>query len=526
MKAVTLVLIVAAVQGALAQPCVPPKNAPVVSYPSGTMLSKVGSSDMPITTKSEKARRLCQQGFALIHGFWFFEAIRSFRDATKEDPTCAIAWAGLNVALTQPWNRRDEYRGEAEYAIQKAISHVNSASEIEQTFIRAIRLRSFDGDDRGTVFEREMQKLINEHPTLAEPRLVWAGLRCQLCMSGYCEEDVVRGDLIKVAELVDPILKRDGKNMGALHYAIHAYEPRNPDKAVEYALRLAALDSESPHLVHMPGHIFFRVGRYQEALEAFRKSQRVDEAYAEKLGVTPGDADWQYGHNLAFMTVNLIEMGKLREAAEVGAKSGSQISVLVRQGKWADLVKFPWPNGLHEKVPTLASVYRGRLLLEQGDIAGATAKVESIEKYLSESRDVTDVTTYRVLKAETEALAGEALAAKGEYSAARQRLEESIRTYHETAYSEPPHFYRLPHETLGFVLIRAGENAEAIRAFQSGLKERPHSGWLLYGIAFAYEKAGDRVQARRAYEKVIKEWPTADADLPEMIHARAYLGQD
>ena len=121
MRAALFAFAVLFTAGTHGQTCVPPQQSTVVAYPSGTIIAGVGTSDIPVTTKNEKCKTLVKQGFALIHCFWFNEAVRSFRDATKADPGCAIAWCGLNVAENMPWNKRAEYTQEAEYAIKMAV---------------------------------------------------------------------------------------------------------------------------------------------------------------------------------------------------------------------------------------------------------------------------------------------------------------------------------------------------------------------------------------------------------------------
>lgn len=511
----------------LGQACGPaPSPTDLPTNPPGTILEKIGTTDMPITAKTERAKALCRQGFALIHCYWFHEAIRSFRDAIKEDPTSAIAWCGLNISLTQPWARKIDFQKEADYAIRKAIANIDTASPAEQDLIRAFRLRSFGQDDRDTAFEKSMTKLVETYPKLNEPRLLWAGIRCQLCMwTSYLPNGEVRGDLEFVAKLIEPVLKRDKNSFGALHYGIHAFEPNNPDKAVEYAIRLAKANSTSPHMLHMPGHIFYRVGRYEEARLAFTKAKLADEAFAAKLKVEPRDADWQYGHNVTFLLFDLMEMGRLREALELAKKAGSIEDVYVRQGRWAEATGRRTRSVKDDaRRPEEATAWRGLADLAAGNLADAQARLEILQGALKNPSDYGESTS-RVMRTVMFELEGQILIAKGQTEEGIRKLRGAIPLFENIQYEEPPLYARPPHESLGYALIQLGRTDEAVKAFQSGLEARPHSGWMLYGIAAAYEKGGQKDKAQDAYTAFLAAWPTADEDLPMVQHAKAFVAQ-
>jgi len=522
MRTVLIALVFALGRASFAQGCGPmPKQMGIEALPSGTIIEKIGTSDMPITTKSEKARLFARQGFALIHCFWFKQAIQSFRDAVKEDPTCAIAWCGLYVALNQPWYDRSDFKPESDYAIKRAISMVETAGDAEQDLIRAMRLASIDDNWKSPAFERAMTQIVDKYPKLGEPSLIWAGVRCQICMhNGYLPNGDVQGDLIFVASLVDPILKRDPNCAGALHYAIHAYEPLSPEKAVAYGYRLTKIASDSGHMLHMPGHVFYGAGLYEDARQAHQRAKDFDEALGKRLNVNPSDADWQYDHNVGFLLADLLEMGRIKEATAVAKEIGDEDWVAWRQGKWADVDR-NWQEP--EKRAGLKTAPRAMAALEAGDLDKTREKLKAMKDLSQSPQGKANKDQRELLLAAIGEVEGSLLMKEGAKVEGLAKLREAVAHFDRRTYHEPPSYARPSQETLGYALIDAGQTAEAVKAFRDGLKVRRNSGWMLYGIALAYEKAGSTAEAGRAYRQFLAAWPTADADLPQVVHARQFL---
>lgn len=524
-KTLLVIVLVASAAYAKSQGCMPPEQTVVVAHPSGTILPDIGTSDMPISTKSSKAKQLATQGFALIHCYWPNEAIRSFRDAVKEDPTCAIAWCGLNISLTQPWFASGSYKAEAEYAIKKAIANINTASEAEQDLIRAFRLRAIGKDDRNSDFEKAMQSVVDKHSKLDEPRLLWAGIRAQLCMNvNYLPNGDPRMDLEFVVKLVEPVIKRNPNSAGALHYWIHACEPGSPKRAEKAADDLQRIAKGSPHMVHMSGHLYNRVGRYEDGQDVFSRAKAMDEALGKKFGVEPSQAIWQYYHNVSFQTLNILELGRINEAIQLSKiATSNRYDIAVRTGDWKNAFDAKRTDA---QAVALKNAYLARLDLQNNDVAAARAKVDAAKPEIAKAMPTNwGKTGYLLLKVTLLESDGLVLAAEGKVDQAVLALQDSIATFKTVEYEEPVDLIQIPHETLGKVLTNAKRYDEAIKAFQDGLKERPNSGWLLFGLAKAQEEAGKRREAERAYQTFLKAWTTADRDRPEVKHAESFVAK-
>lgn len=523
----TTFLILAALFAAqsFGQACTPPAQTAVTAYPSGTILPDIGTTDMPITTKSDKARQYTKQGFALIHCYWPTEAIRSFRDAVKEDPTCAIAWCGLNIAMTQPWFSSGSYNAEAEYAIKKSIANVEGATEAEQDMIRAFRLRSIGKDDRNSEFEKAMTGVIDKHTRLDEPRLLWAGIRAQLCMRmNYVPNGDPRLDLEFVIKLVEPVIKRNPKSAGALHYWIHACEPATPKRAEKAADDLQRIAKGSSHMVHMAGHLYNRIGRYEDGQRVFSRAKEMDEALGKALGVDPGSATWQYHHNVTFQTMNILELGRINEAIELAKIASScKSDIAVRVGDWKNAYnpKDTSPSGKANQNACLA-----RHELSLGNVAVARAVIDEAKKYLDKPEPTSwERTTFRLTSTTVREAEGLVLAAEGRTDEAVAVLQKAMAAFSSVEYEEPVFLIQIPWQSLGDLLVKAKRYDDAIKAYQDGLKVRPNSGWLLYGIGHAHEEAGRIKQAVDAYRRFLKTWATADRDRPEVKKAEEFLAQ-
>lgn len=499
------------------QTCAPPAGAPIVAYPAGTFIDGVGTSDIPVTSSSEPCKKHVRQGFALIHCFWFNEAVRSFRDAVKEDPSCAIAWCGLNVAETMPWNKRSEYAQEAKYAIDQAVRRWESASPLEQRLITTFKNRDVTTDDRRSPFNNEMHKIVDDYPEAFEPRLILAGVRIQLCMADRTlPSGVVQNELVEAARLIEPILAKDPLNPGALHYHIHAYEGSRPEKALSSARLLGQVAPASPHMVHMSGHIYNVLGMWDEANKAFERSAAIGEEYASKVGAKPSDADWNYGHNRDYRGVNYAEQGRVKDAFVQCAYSGRKTALLWRVSAWkrlAEAVKNQTGGGE-------TAYYQGMSAAMLGNFDEAKG---ALKRLLDTDGSSWGTVAKRVLETEKLELKGLVECKAGHFEEGLAGLRKAVEEFGLIEYEEPPYYFRPPQETMGDMLIEAGRPMEAVEVFKDALKVKRNSGVLYFGIARALEAAQETDKARAGYEKFLTVWSKADEDLDQIVHAKRFL---
>jgi tetratricopeptide (TPR) repeat protein len=360
--------------------------------------------------------------------------------------------------------------------------------------------------------------------------------------------------------------------------------------ALKSAALLASLAPNSGHMVHMPGHIFYRTGNYAEAEKWFAASMAVDEKYLAESRVSPDD-DWNYVHNMMYAIANLMEQGKLMQANALSdhlsaargklsatlyiwsardqmARIGQRLPVALRVGDWDAVLAMLGQSSLGEGEKTvnlrwlaaeLGEYARGMKALEAGDAKAAREASDRLDAGLwREDRDNADkkddkakddkpsgdaakdgavkkkdepprmpVTPDAVAGPLVKCLGIASLELRGGLLVVDGKLDEGKKLFAQAAieekkagYHEPPFYIRPVGENEAAVLMRAKDYAGAKDAYEAALKERPNSGFGLYGLARVAEMKGDWAGAREGYAAFLKAWTTADETLPEMVHAR------
>src|SRR5687768_6601340 len=287
-------------------------NAPATNFsnlPSPARMSGIGTAAIKITTRSPEAQKWFDQGLNLMHAFWDMEAYRAFREAAKIDPNCAMAYWGVYNALAQNAQEMASERGEA---LKKAIELMSTASEHEQYYIRAISLLAEPGKGR-PAWIAEMEALIDKYPNDVEATLLLAN-SLSSAASSYLPNGRPRDGKMYGKAILQNLLRTNPEHAAVHHYWIHAAEngPR-PEEAVASAEKLTKLAPNSGHMLHMPGHIYYRLGMYEKARKAFIASLAFDERYMRENNIHPIN-NWNYTHNLDYLVANCAEEGRYAEA--------------------------------------------------------------------------------------------------------------------------------------------------------------------------------------------------------------------
>ena len=510
----------------------------------------IGQAHIPITTKTPQAQVWFDQGLALLHCFWFYEAERAFEQAVRLDPDCAMCHWGLFQAVD---SNGDHEQGMAELARAKELAR--HATDREQRYIRASsEQQEKKGDDADRVFIKEMEALGDRYPDDLQAKLF---LAAQL-IDGYDSHGDPRPGALYGQALLRNLLRDYPDNAAANHYWIHAVEGSgHPEWALESAEKLGKLAPGSGHVVHMPGHIFYRIGDYERARQIFLEARRVDSEYMEKQHVSVRD-DWNYAHNLSYLIADCAEEGRYREALQhAGELQGladnpdesdnpafyilqigsSSARLALRYGQWADAIQHPMNFGVpDDKLGVAARGYRdGLVAYARGMQAAGAGDPDQAER----QSDALDALLWRLSQERIDAdqekkvrdrvvkILGTAsldLRANLARGAQTQRLfDQAIANERDLGYSEPPAYARPESESLGYALIRAAKYSEARDAFRKTLHERPKSGFALYGIALAWDREGNAVEASQAYREFLEAWKNADRDLPSVQAAQARL---
>ena len=539
---------------------------PPEQLPPPQKLTGIGTLHMPITATPE-AQAWFDQGLNLIHDYWDYESARAFEQSVRVDAQCAMCYWGLYKAESFFHGTSRDYAGQA---LAKAISLQDRVSERERLYIQATTANSRDAA------VGIWRKLVAEYPDDSQAKIFLA----LAVEDGFDERGEPRAGQQEALTIFQDVMRDDPRNSAANHYYIHALEAgAHPEQALHSAEILGSLVPASGHMVHMPGHIFFRMGDYARAERAFAASLEVDERYMREQHVAP-DLDWNYVHNLMYAIANSMEEGKLRQATTLSMKLGDargvlestlytysvrdsisridpRLPVALRTAQWSEVhdllarshapANRPNLQFLAEQLATFAS---GMTALDGGDLAGASAASDRLEAALSrmsrESKRSMPMTPMAApanprpprqpvladallppilsnLSIMSLELKGALLTSQGRTSEAKSVFEQAARAEQELGYREPPAYIRPVHETEATALLAAAAWPDAKAAYQQALAQRPRSGFALYGRALSSEKAGDVRAAVAEYGEFLDAWKNADAALPQLAHARAYL---
>jgi tetratricopeptide (TPR) repeat protein len=341
--------------------------------PPSLLMTGIGTSALTITTKSPEAQKYFSQGVELLHCFWEFEAYRAFKEAARLDPDAAMPWWGI-VQSVDGYKAMEDVK---KSALEKIATTMNRASEHEQFYLRAIlKQQEKDGDLN---FHREMEALVDKYPDDID-----AGLFLAISSPyGYDSDGRPVLRALYPISIVRNILANHPDNAAANHYLIHFLEagPHAAD-ALQSARLLGRLAPNSGHMVHMPGHIYYKLGDQSRARATFLTAMKVDEAYMKREHVSPMD-NWNYAHNLSYLVASDAEAGRYREAAEMASRldelppnpflaagrplyamglGATTVRLQIRYGNWQAAIDHPVQTGDENASGAPARLYRDGLL--------------------------------------------------------------------------------------------------------------------------------------------------------------------
>ena len=336
--------------------------------PAPQKLTGIGNLHFPITSKNPETQAWVDQGMNLVFDFWDYEANRAFEQAIRTDANCAICHWALAESLGI---HNQELQGYAHDELMKAVALRSHADKREKMYIDAAQAESgitgkrasrFDHGDRSTQILRE---IVHKYPNDLAAKL----LLSETLQDGYDHETgKARPGTAEMITILQGILKEKPDDSAANHLWIHAVEASpHPEQALPSAKMLASLAPSSGHMTHMPGHIFYRTGDYQQAQVSFDLSTSVDEAYMRTQNVAADD-DWNYVHNLMYSIANLLEQGRMADAAAASHK------LTVARGVRASTL-YPWST--RDAITRLNPLLP--LWLRSGDWAAVDASLAKVE---------------------------------------------------------------------------------------------------------------------------------------------------
>ena len=507
-------------------------------------LQNLGSHTFPVSTKNRDAQLFVNQGVNLAYAFNHAEARRAFREAARLDPNLAIAYWGQALVLGPNINAMMESSEEpaAYEMVQKAISLKATASPREVALIDALAERySGKAEDRRAndeAYADAMRQVQRRFPDDDDVTMFYVESMMDLRPWGYWQRDGQPHEgTLEIVRLTEDVMKRSPKHPGALHMYIHLMEAYHPERAVTAADTLLNLMPAAGHMVHMPSHIYQRVGRYADAVRSNELAILADEDYITQCRAQGLYPMGYYPHNIHFRWFAATADGQSAKAIESARKVASKIDdkalkdvpitagfrvvpyyVLTRFGKWDEMLREPAPpaDG-HGFLTGVWHYSRGLAFLAKNQIPAAEqelAKLQAIMKHPSlEAPLFSPNVSGQILAIGPEVLAGEIAAAGGQYDKAVAHLEKAVRLEDALVYTEPSEWHFPPRHALGAILLEAGRPAEAETVYWEDLRRNRENGWALYGLAQALKAQGKTDDASLIEARFRKSWERADVTL-------------
>jgi tetratricopeptide (TPR) repeat protein len=521
--------------------------APAPAAASGTGLTgadtvpiytDLGTHHKRISTHVPAAQQYFDQGLRLTYGFNHAEAIRSFTRAAELDSTCAICYWGIALAYGPHVNApMDSASGVAAYAaVQKALALASHAPAHERAYIEAVaqRYEAAPPANRArldTAYSRAMAKVAKTYPNDLDAATLYAESLMDLRPWNYWKPDGTPYEgTTEIVRQLRRVIAANPNHPGACHYYIHAVEAVDPQAAVPCAERLAQLMPGEGHMVHMPAHIYIRVGRWNDAVKANQHAIHTDEVFIEgqnPRGVYPLA---YYPHNIHFLAFASTMAGRSAQAIEASKILTGKVNVdVARQvgmlqemlpyhtltlttfGKWDDVLAQPLPPADIRFSYGMAYYARGVAYAAKQQWAEAQAALDTVTAINAATPDAADSKT--ALSIAVHALTGEIASRRGDLDAGITHFREAIKIEDAGLYFEPPKWYYPVRHSLGAVLLKAGKNAEAEQAYREDLKRFPENGWSLFGLAQALKAQGKDAEAARVDARFRKAWADADVTL-------------
>lgn len=503
------------------------------------LFTDLGDLHVPITTRSAEAQAYFDQGMRLAFAFNHAEARRAFVAAQGFDPDCAMCFWGEALVLGPNINAPmfPEAVAPAHAAVQRAQALAAVAGEREQALIAALAQRysadpAADRAARDKAWADAMAVIAARFPDDDTLQVLYAEALMDLSPWDYWEADGTRpkGRSADLLAALERVLARNPDHPGAIHLYIHAVEASSePERALPHARRLAALMPGAGHIVHMPAHIYYRVGLYRESLEANIAAVAADERYFARSESDPFYRNGYYPHNLHFLMASAQMGGDADTALETAAKLDAAIDPeVVRVAAALQPVKaspyfthaqfsppgtiLALPDPGDEFVLLKAMWHYARAVAHSaaGDTAGGAREIAALTA-IEASADFAPLQAWGVPGRDVVQTAR--LVASGRLADARGNLREAVAAYRDAvaiqdrlAYMEPPYWYYPVRQSLGAALLRLGELDAARSAFEQSLQRTPNNGWALFGLQQVAQQRGDADAARELGRQLDRAW--------------------
>lgn len=526
-------------------------DADLVARAGAPLFEGMGDYHRPITTNDAGAQRYFDQGMVLAFGFNHAEAIRSFRAAQRLDPDCAMCFWGealatgpnINVTSGGMAIMSPESRVAAHAAAQKALSLADRVAPVERALIEAQAVRydgseTSDRDPLDRAYAEAMRSVVQRFPDDDDAAAMYAEAWMNTMPWNYWSDDgQPRPETVEVIDALERIIARSPRHPLALHLYIHAVEASSdPGRAEAAADTLLTLVPGSGHLVHMPAHTYWRVGRYHDAAEANVRAAAVDEQYIAQCNAQGFYPALYYPHNIHFLWAASSMEGRSAVAIDAARRVAANVRIeqmrefptveffrtipllaLTQFGRWDEILAEPMPDASLRYATAIARYARGVALARKGDLAAARRERDQLVPLRDTTEilflDTNDYPAVTLLQIADALLEGELAMAAGSVDAAVGHFERAVALQDGLPYMEPPFWYYPTRQSLGAALLAAGRAGEAEAVYRRDLEDYPHNGWSMFGLAESLAAQGRTDEAAEVREMFAHVWARADVEL-------------
>ena len=512
-------------------------------------IGKVGEVGFPVSCSAE-AQQQFTRAVALLHSFWYEEAVKAFTGVAETDPSCAMAYWGVAMSNWYPlWYPPSAAALKAgSDAVAKAQS-IGAKTDRERDYIDAIATFYRDSDrldnrTRSVAYEKAMEQVYSRYPDDRE-----AGVFYALALNATAlPTDKTYANQEKAAKILQRVFAEQPNHPSAAHYLIHSYDSAPlANLGLPAAICYADIAPSVPHALHMPSHIFTRVGQWQKSIDSNRASTDAGQNYAAKV-FGPGVVWDQTLHAMDYLEYSYLQTGRDGEAKRVldqlmsyqkaipsSLAAAYAIAAIparyaVERQNWAEAATLPEPRITspgNEYPWTAPMITYARALgaAHTGDFAGAQAeigKLEAARDALTQAKN-----TYWAGQVDVEVRSASAVLAQ-----AQGKRDEALTLMRSAADLEDasdkhpvtPGSIVPARELLGDMLLEANQPAEALAEYERSLNSAPNRFHGLAGAATAAERAGDAAKAKLYREKLVQV-AAADSDRPELLTAKRFLAE-
>jgi len=514
------------------------------------LFNNLGNLNFNITSTNERAQAFFNQGLKLSYAFNHAEGHRSFMEASRLDPNSAMSYWGQAFALGPNINDPqpdDERKKKYNEAMANAKKLKSSATPKEQALIEALSARysedlTKDVSELNMSYMKAMTEVMKKYPEDANIQILYAASVMNTVRWNYWDLDGNPSPNIKEAKAaLEKAMKIEPENPGAHHYYIHMVELPYPDLGVPSADKLASLMPGAGHIVHMPSHIYIRVGRYKDAVEVNQTAILADEDYISQCFAQGLYPLAYYPHNIHFLWSASSLLGSSDIAIDAAKKTAEKVPTgelialpflqdfaatpllaYTRFGKWNEILTVPKPNADIKHLNLIWHYARGIAFIKKGNPVDAQEELDAIS-VLKNDPDLENLVatannpSYGIAKIAFEVVAGELAAFRGDLSGAINHLEKAVSLEDNLVYTEPAAWHISTRHNLGAVLLKAEKYKEAEKIYKEDLDIIRQNGWSLMGLYLSYTAQGKMDEANAIKQEFDKAWQYSDIEINSSV---------